>query len=126
MPKKALIYEDDLVAAMILEIMLQDDGYAVIAKKNSADRLVDDVERSDPDFILLDVMLAGKILGTDAASELRKSHNTPILFMTALNDRATVDQINSLGNVSLVGKPYDRQQISSSVRKLILDHQDLL
>ena len=119
MSKKALIYEDDLVASMILELILQDQGYEVLDKKISADDLIGDVQNHAPDFILLDVMLVGKKLGTEAASELRQTSNLPILFMTALNDKDTLDHIQSLGNVIFVGKPYDQKLISDALDKLL-------
>lgn len=114
---RIFIIEDDLVAAMTLEMILED--FDVIEKYISADDLLEEVKNKQPDLILLDVMLAGSKLGTEAAEELRKQYDTPILFTTALNDSKTRDQISNLSRTDVVNKPYLEEEILAKVKQLL-------
>ena len=119
MATRVLIYEDDVIASMMLELMMKDEGCTVLAKKDTADDLVGDVAEHEPDLILLDIMLVGEKLGTQAAVELRQSSNVPIIFTSALNDTDTLDVINSLSHAILVGKPYDKDRLIAAMVKLV-------
>ncbi|MDW3192822.1 MAG: response regulator [Cytophagales bacterium] len=119
MANKVLIYEDDLIASMVLEIMMKDHGCEILNKYDSADDLVQNVSDHAPDFILLDIMLVGEKLGTEAAIELREHSNLPIIFTSALNDKGTIETIDALGNAVLVSKPYDSDRLAEVMRELL-------
>lgn len=116
---KVLIYEDDLIASMVLEIMMKDHGFEILNKYDSADELLENVADHAPDFILLDIMLVGEKLGTEAAIELREHSQVPIVFTSALNDKGTLETIEALGNASLVNKPYDSDLLVAAIGKLL-------
>ena len=52
-----MIFEDQLVAAMALEVMLNMNGYESLGSYDSADMVVDLYNESQPDVILIDIML---------------------------------------------------------------------
>jgi DNA-binding response OmpR family regulator len=96
--KRILIIEDNLISSTALEMIIESDGFESIGKFDSADDLVQLCKLQKPDLILLDIMLNGTKNGIEAAQDLRKEMNTPILFLTALSDSESIDAIKKIEN----------------------------
>ncbi len=93
MPEKILIIDDDVDTLKLVGMMLQKQGYKIIAAANGEQGLTL-AEAENPDLILLDVMLP-EMDGYQVARRLRASSltaETPILMFTAktqLDDKVT-------------------------------------
>ncbi|MEJ5240560.1 MAG: response regulator [Anaerolineales bacterium] len=84
MPEKILIVDDDADTLRLVGLMLQRQGYEVVAASNGPQAL-QKAEEEEPDLILLDVMMPG-MDGYEVARRLRANPitaNTPILMFTA-------------------------------------------
>ena len=117
--KKVMIFEDQLVAAMALEVMLNMNGYESLGSYDSADKVVDLYNESQPDVILMDIMLNGTSTGLEAAEQLRDVSDVPILFVSALNDGDTMNQIKSIKNADLYVKPYREDIVKQGIPALL-------
>jgi len=117
--KKVLIFEDQLVAAMALEVMLNMNGYESLGSHDSADKVLDLVNENHPDVILMDIMLNGSSTGLEAAEQLRNISDVPILFVSALNDGDTMDQIKAIKNADLYVKPYREDIVKEGIPALL-------
>jgi DNA-binding response OmpR family regulator/CO dehydrogenase nickel-insertion accessory protein CooC1 len=93
MAEKILIIDDDVDTLKLVGMMLQRQGYKIIASANGAQGLKQ-AEAENPDLILLDVMLP-EMDGYEVAKRLRANAltvDTPILMFTAktqLDDKVT-------------------------------------
>jgi DNA-binding response OmpR family regulator/CO dehydrogenase nickel-insertion accessory protein CooC1 len=93
MPEKILIIDDDVDTLKLVGMMLQKQGYKIIAAANGEQGLKL-AEAENPDLILLDVMLP-EMDGYEVARRLRAvslTAETPILMFTAktqLDDKVT-------------------------------------
>jgi CheY-like chemotaxis protein/MinD-like ATPase involved in chromosome partitioning or flagellar assembly len=93
MPEKILIIDDDVDTLKLVGMMLQKQGYKIIAAANGEQGLKI-AEAENPDLILLDVMLP-EMDGYEVARRLRAESltaETPILMFTAktqLDDKVT-------------------------------------
>jgi DNA-binding response OmpR family regulator/CO dehydrogenase nickel-insertion accessory protein CooC1 len=93
MAEKILIIDDDVDTLKLVGMMLQKQGYKIIASSNGEQGLKQ-AEAENPDLILLDVMLP-EMDGYEVAKRLRANEmtaNTPILMFTAktqLDDKVT-------------------------------------
>lgn len=84
MAEKILIVDDDTDTLRLVGLMLQRQGYEVVAASNGPQAL-QKAEEEEPDLILLDVMMPG-MDGYEVARRLRANPitaNTPILMFTA-------------------------------------------
>ncbi len=84
MPEKILIVDDDLETLRLVGIMLQRQGYAIVAA-NSGAQALSMVRTEQPDLILLDVMMP-EMDGYEVARQLRgdsELSQIPILMFTA-------------------------------------------
>ncbi len=84
MAEKILIIDDDLDTLRLVGLMLQKQGYSIMAASSGAQGLEMAFE-SPPDLVLLDVMMPG-MDGYEVARQLRANGltvNIPILMFTA-------------------------------------------
>jgi len=124
-PALILIVDDDLFMRKILVRHLERENYHVIEAANGMEALKM-YEESQPDIILLDAMMP--ILdGFECCSRLQQLPNgdhTPVLIITALEDRESVDRAYEVGAFDYVTKPIHWAVLRQRVRRL-LDQADL-
>ncbi len=80
MPKKILIVEDELILQETLAYNLKHQEYEV-ETANDGQTAIDKAKQSNPDLILLDIMLPG-MDGFEVCRILRKDFSVPILMLT--------------------------------------------
>ncbi|WP_162054422.1 response regulator [Pontibacter pamirensis] len=116
---KLLIAEDDVVIAHNLSFSLEDMGYAVCQVVSSGEELLLEVHKHNPDLVILDITLEGKLDGIDTAAILSKSSNIPFIFMTALSDKETIDRAKLTKPHAYLVKPFDVRTLQSSIEVAI-------
>ncbi|MGA9380168.1 MAG: response regulator, partial [Phormidium sp.] len=85
---KILVVDDHAASRMTAAALLAVEGYEVLEAENGPAALITVVE-SQPDVILLDVMMPG-MDGFEVCYKLKQDEQTrlvPVIFITALNDR---------------------------------------
>jgi DNA-binding response OmpR family regulator len=75
-------------------------------------------EISDPDLLLLDVMLPG-MNGFDVCAAVRKKSNVPIIMLTARGD--VTDRISGLelGADDYIGKPFEPRELVARIQSVL-------
>lgn len=112
---RILLIEDDKSIRMALEFALTRAGYEVSAASDGIEAL-DKAHDSDPDLVLLDVLLP-KLSGLEVARTLRsEGSDMPIIMLTAL-DRDE-DKIAGLdaGADDYVTKPFSTPELLARIR----------
>ena len=113
-PKHILLVEDDPAIADPLTYALNREGWQVNWRTLATDALT--LLHSQPvDFIILDVGLPDGN-GFDLCRNIRKTWQTPLLFLTARNEE--VDRIIGLeiGADDYCAKPFSPREIVSRIR----------
>ena len=111
-----LVVDDTPANLEVLAEVLGDTGFEV-AIATDGERAIKQAIISQPDLILLDVMMPG-IDGFETCSRLKASsltHDIPVIFMTALAD--TTDKVRgfNLGAVDYVTKPFQEAELLARV-----------
>jgi len=120
MAEKILIIDDDLDTLRLVGLMLQKQGYSIMAASSGAQGLQMAFE-SPPDLVLLDVMMPG-MDGYEVARQLRANQltvNTPILMFTAksqLDDKVTGFEA---GADDYLTKPTHPSELQAHVKALL-------
>jgi len=120
MAEKILIIDDDVDTLKLVGLMLQRQGYEIIAASNGAQGLAKAFEER-PDLILLDVMMPD-MDGYEVARRLRKNPVTlavPILMFTAktqLDDKVTGFEV---GADDYLTKPTHPTELQAHVKALL-------
>jgi pilus assembly protein CpaE len=120
MPDKILIIDDDLDTLRLVGLMLQKQGYQIVAASSGPQGL--ELALSEiPDLVLLDVMMPG-MDGYEVARRLRgneKTVNIPILMFTAksqLDDKVTGFEA---GADDYLTKPTHPSELQAHVKALL-------
>lgn len=113
---RVLIIEDDTLLAMSAELLLSDVVKAVVGIAATADDAVDIARRLRPDIALIDVTLAGRTDGVDAARVIGGELGIPCLFVTARVDPKSRGRMVSVPNYAgVLFKPYQPRQFIEAV-----------
>jgi AmiR/NasT family two-component response regulator len=117
---KLYIVEDELIIANDLKNKLGDMGYEILGIDGKGENAVDNIEKLAkkkklPDIIIMDVKLAGKMNGIEAAKKITKNFECGIIFLTALNKNEVFKSTFSLKPYAYIFKPVDIDQMRVSI-----------
>jgi CheY-like chemotaxis protein len=121
MPGRILIVEDDAFLAILLRDLLHESGYEVVGVAADAQRAVQQAATGNPDLVLADIHLRGQVDGIQAAIEIKKRHNTEIVFLTSANDSATVERAKIARPAAYLNKPTDLLRVLDAVERALTD-----
>jgi adenylate cyclase len=111
-----LIVDDNLNNLTLLERILSKKGYEV-RLASSGRRALDSVELTQPDLILLDIMMPG-LDGYEVCSCLKASDRTrgiPIIFLSALVEISHKVKAFNAGGVDYITKPFETVEVVARV-----------
>lgn len=114
MTKTILVCDDEKPIADILQFNLVKEGYQVICAYDG-DEALEKVEESQPDLMLLDIMLP-KRDGMEVCREIRKKYDFPIIMLTAKGSE--IDKVLGLemGADDYVTKPFSTRELIARVK----------
>ena len=118
--RKVLIADDEPDILEILKYNLEKEGYAVVTAKDG-DEALDKAKLSQPDLIVLDMMMPKKS-GMEVCELLRAQSQfkeTVIMFLTALSDETTQLKGFDTGADDYVSKPISPSVFVSKVNALL-------
>jgi chemotaxis response regulator CheB len=113
---KVLIVEADLVVAKALQESLQDLGYQVVGSTESGERAVEIAAQKSPDVVLMDIRLAGRMSGVEAARQIWERSQIPIVYLTAHSDQNTLDQAKTTENYGYIVKPFHSDAVHAVIQ----------
>ncbi|MCK5684242.1 response regulator [bacterium] len=115
-PIQILLVEDEFLIALGLEQELLQEGYDVIKIVSSGEDAIEVARQQSPDIILMDIRLAGKIDGVEAAEQIQSFSSTPIIFMTGYSNPETMNRAKKLNPLGYLIK-----SVSIAELKIIID-----
>lgn len=112
-----LVIDDDQTNIKVIIETLKTAGLTIISARNG-EMGIKRASFSQPDLILLDVMMPG-IDGFETCRRLKSEPATqsiPILFMTALNDEDSKVKGFDIGGVDYITKPVGQREVLARVK----------
>jgi CheY-like chemotaxis protein len=118
-----LIVEDDGLIALDTMEILEKEGYRVLDPVAGGEEAVERCEQFPlPDLILMDVRLAGKISGIEAARRIRGRHPVPVIILTACNDDRTSEKLKDLTPEGYLVKLFSREELLPVISLVLGSH----
>lgn len=112
---KVLIVEDEAVTAMVLEDNLQSNGYEITDIIDRGENVMSSIDKSRPDVILMDIQLKGEMTGIDAAYQVTKKHDLPIVYLTANSDETTFKKAKVTHPYGFILKPFNERELKINI-----------
>ena len=117
---RVLIVEDELLVAWHLESLAREQHLEVCGLVPDGDGAIEQAIDLDVDLILMDIRLAGKMDGIEAARRIRAQRDTPIIFITAHGDAATRAQIEQvLPGTPVLAKPITADSLKGAIASVM-------
>ncbi len=115
--KTILVVDDEPRYVRLVEVNLLSESYAVQTASNGQ-QAVESVAASQPDLILLDVMMP-IMDGFTACERIREFSNVPIIVVTAKGEER--DRVRGLdaGADDYIVKPFSAQELLARVRAVL-------
>lgn len=115
--EKILVVDDEKEIADLVAFYLESENFDVTVCYSSREAL-DQIENADFDLAILDVMIPG-ISGLELCKEIRKSHNYPVIMLTAKDEE--IDKIRGLmlGADDYMTKPFRPLELVARVKAQI-------
>lgn len=119
---RVLLVEDEAILAMNLEQMLREMGYAVLPLVASGEDAIDLAKRHQPDVVIMDIHLAGKMNGFTAATQIQSFLDAPIVYLTGHSDDATLNEATLTGPYAFLVKPVSRNELTACLEVVLHRH----
>lgn len=116
--KNILIIDDDQQLTQLLEEYFKPQGYSMMVCHDGRSGLQTATMRSDIDVILLDVMMP-EMDGFEVLRQLRQTHRTPVIMLTARGDDFDRVLGLELGADDYLPKPFNHRELSARVKALL-------
>ena len=117
---RVLIVEDELLVAWHLEALAREQHLEVCGLVPDGDGAIEQAVDLDVDLILMDIRLAGRMNGIEAARRIREQRDTPIIFVTAHGDPATRAQIEQvLPGTPVLAKPITADRLKQAIASVM-------
>jgi signal transduction histidine kinase len=112
---RILIVEDDLIPANSLKAELNGFGYEVTAIADTGEIAIASAKEQPPNLAIVDIRLRGAMDGVEAAHEIQKICDCPIVFLTAFADPDTLNRASLVIPYGFLTKPARRDDIRTTV-----------
>lgn len=121
-----LIVDDTKENIKVLASLLEKQYKTIIA--NSGEKALTTLKKRTVDLILLDVLMPPGINGFETCVQIKEDHeipDTPVIFITALNDKESLMKGFSVGGVDYITKPFMREEVLARV-KVHVEHHSMV
>lgn len=114
---RILVVEDDQDTAFLLKQILRHAGYDVLSANNGREAL-EKINLSFPDLVLLDLMMP-EMDGWVTIDHLRQVSSTPVIILTALNNKENVVACFQRGVDDYLTKPFYKGEVVARVQAVL-------
>lgn len=112
--------EDDLLSAEYLKEFLVNDGYEISNIVDSAEEAIQECKRIQPDILLMDIMLKGKLSGCEAAIQIKHFYpECKIIFLTAFSEPEMINYAAQSKASAYLMKPYREKEILATIKVVL-------
>ncbi|MCB0657364.1 MAG: response regulator transcription factor [Saprospiraceae bacterium] len=117
-----LIIEDEGIVAEDIARRLRKLGYEVAGIKNSSEQALNYLSIHSPDLILCDIMIDGAMDGIQVAELIFQTKQIPLIFVTALADRITLERAKKVLPYGYIVKPIDNHDLLTAIELALYKH----
>jgi two-component system, response regulator PdtaR len=116
-----LLIEAEAIVALDLTICLQQQGHHVVAVVKNGPEALTVFERENIDLILCDIHISGDWDGIETMTRLLQIRLVPFLYLTAVDDRATLERAKATFPSAYIHKPFTNKSIHIAI-EMAMNH----
>jgi len=112
---KILIVEDEMIIAANISLQLTTLGYEVTGIIPRGEDALLHIKDNQPDILLLDINLKGKLDGIETAEAMQKTYNIPVIYLTANVDDANFNRAKRTHPYGFIAKPFKKLDLQRTL-----------
>jgi CheY-like chemotaxis protein len=114
---RVLIVEDDAMVAMVVQFMLEDEGYEVVAIAKDGLSAVGLTAELHPDVVLMDLNMPD-IDGLEATRRILQCCPIPIIALTGYSKSVWGERASRAGIVDFLEKPTSAHELAAAIHRV--------
>lgn len=118
-----LVVEDESIVSKDIQHSLKKLGYNVVGAASTGERAIELALDLRPQVVLMDIMLKGEMTGIEAAEEIKRQINVPVIFLTAYADEGTLSKAKLTEPYGYILKPFKEIDIHTSIEMAVYKHK---
>lgn len=118
-PIRVLVVEDERIVALHLKQQLTKLGYAVVAVVASGEQALRFLRQTHPDVVLMDINIEGDIDGIQTAAMISAEDFTPVIYLTAYSEEATLQRAAATNAYGYLLKPFSERELHATLQLAI-------
>lgn len=127
MERKILLADDDPDVIEIVSMLLEDEGYEIVAAKDGAEAL-EKIKEENPDLVILDLLMPRvdgfAVFNTLREPEYERWSKIPIVVLTSVREEVSKRRYNletgqKMGYKAYLEKPADHDELLETVSSLL-------
>jgi len=118
-----LIVEDEPIIAEDIQDLLLAESFKVIGVAHTGLEALDMLSTRKPNFVLLDIHLAGSMTGLDVAEVIHLQYHIPYIFLSSYDDENTLLQAQQHSPYGYLVKPFQDRTLLTSIKMAIANYK---
>ncbi len=120
---RLLLVEDESLVAKDIVNMVRGLGYSLLAVVSTGEEAIALAEKSQPDIVLMDIVLKGEVDGIEAARRIWEEFSIPVVYLTAYADEATLQRAKVTEPFGYIIKPFDERELQTTIEMAFFKSQ---
>ena len=118
-----LVVEDEKIVAKDIQNTLEGLGYAVPAVASYGEEAIEVTAETQPDLVLMDIVLKGELDGVEAAEQIRTRFDIPVVYLTAFSDEETLQRAKITEPYGYIVKPFSDRELHINIEIALYKHE---
>lgn len=116
---KILLVEDENVTNMVIQDRVEEMGHAVCGTAATGQEAIEQARAKQPDVVIMDITLKGKMDGIEAARQIREQFGIPVIYLTAYDDEETRKRAGATNPIAYLVKVFDDVDLQFAIEKAL-------
>jgi len=121
--EKILVVEDEENLAQYIKFTLNNLGYDISAVASSGEEAIQKASETQPDLVLMDIVLEGDMDGIEAAQQIRRLFDIPVIYLTGYTDSKTFKRAKITEPFGYLLKPFQKRELHTVIEMAIYKHR---
>lgn len=123
---RILIVEDEVLIAEDIRESLNNSDYEVVGVVYDYEAALQQLDQSEPDFVLLDINLGNNTDGFKIAEVINERYHIPFVYLTSYASKTIVDQAKHTRPMGYIVKPFDEGDLFTSIEIAMFNYGQLV
>jgi signal transduction histidine kinase/CheY-like chemotaxis protein len=113
--KRIMVVEDNVVNARALQICLREFGYVVTEPISSGEQAILKIEKEQPDIVIMDIILQGKMDGIETARIINFKYDIPVIYLTSHVEKNVFEKAKETNMYGFITKPFNKEELEKVI-----------